>query len=290
LALPAKKLFLSLYLKENTYMIKKYASIVVLLSLAFGTIAQSLESTKKTARPDIPGTFVMELGLNRLTEQPSGLKYGFWGSRTLNVYYQYDMRIGKSKFSFHPGVGFGMERLKLINFKQTYTFPAPSNKDTTITIPNPTLIYDAQGNTTFVNAARYIYDGDTLGQINWSGSYETKKSMLVMNFIDVPVEFRFSTNPDDPARSFKIGIGGRVGYLINAHTKIRYSEDGNIKKLKTHQDFNLNRFRYGAFLKVYMGNFSFFGYYNFNPLFETDKGPAKTKAQSYTIGISLSSF
>jgi hypothetical protein len=38
-------------------------------------------------------------------DKPNELKYGLWGSRTLNLYYQYDMRIGKSKFSFHPGVG-----------------------------------------------------------------------------------------------------------------------------------------------------------------------------------------
>jgi hypothetical protein len=111
-----------------------------------------------------------------------------------------------------------------------------------------------------------------------------------MNFIDIPVELRFSTNPDDPARSFKIGVGGRVGYLINAHTKIRYREDGDIKKLKNHQDFNLTRLRYSAFVKMYFGNFSLFAVYNLNPMFKSDKGPNQTKAQSYTIGISLASF
>src|SRR5688500_14597346 len=94
-------------------MIKKYASVALLLLLGYGAVAQSTETPKKSGRPDIPGTFVLELGLNRLTERPNKLKYGFWGSRTLNVYYQYDMRIAKSKFSFHPGIGFGMERFKL---------------------------------------------------------------------------------------------------------------------------------------------------------------------------------
>lgn len=258
-------------------MIKKYASIAILVTLAYGAIAQTTEpATKKTARPDIPGTFTLELGVNRMTEQADKLKHGLWGSRTLNVYYQYDMQIAKSKFSFHPGIGFGMERFKLLSASLGKT--------------NPTLTYDANGNTIFVPSANYIYDGDTLGQIDLSGSYRTKKSMLAMNFIDIPVELRFSTNPDDPARSFKIGVGGRVGYLINAHTKIRYREDGEIKKLKDQQDFNLSRFRYGVFMKVYIGNFNFFGYYNLNPLFESNKGPAQTKAQIYTIGISLSSF
>jgi hypothetical protein len=196
-------------------MIKKYASIAILLTLAYGAIAQSTETTKKTTRPDIPGTFVLELGLNRLTEKPNNLKYGFWGSRSLNVYYQYDMRIAKSKFSFHPGIGFSMERFKLIRSEGFFS-------NDTVSYSNPTLGYDANGNTAFIPAANYIYDADTLGQIDWSGSYRTKKSMLAMNFIEVPVEIRFSTNPDDPARSFKVGVGGRIGYLINAHTKFRY--------------------------------------------------------------------
>ncbi len=264
-------------------MIKNLASFALLLSLSIGAVAQSTETTTKTARPDIPGTFVMELGVNRLIDKPNELKYGLWGSRTLNVYYQYDMRILKSRLSFHPGIGFGMERFKLMQSKQYFA-------NDTVTYTSPTLGYDIDGNTTFFPAANVIYPDDTLGSINWSSSYRTKKSMMVMNYIDIPLELRFSTRPDDPARSFKVGIGGRVGYLINAHTKIRYREDGEIKKLKDQQDFNLNRFRYSAFLKVYIGNFSFFTYYNLNTMFQDEKGPGKTQAQSYTVGISLSSF
>jgi hypothetical protein len=268
-------------------MIRKLASLALFLTLTYSAIAQSTE-TRKTKRPDIPGNFALELGLNRLTEKPMGLKYGLWGSRTLNVYYQYEMRILKSKFSFHPGIGFGMERFKLQSYK--HPFLTSDGRDTTRTINNPTLIYDALGNSTFVDAPHYIYDGDTLGQINYSGSYSTKKSMLTLNYIDVPVEFRWSSNPDDPARSLKIAVGGRVGYLINSHTKLRYREDGDIKKIKNHDDFHLNKFRYGVSMKVYFGNFSLFGYYNLNPLFKEGKGPGQTEAQSYTIGFALSSF
>ena len=114
--------------------------------------------------------------------------------------------------------------------------------------------------------------------------------MLAMNYLDVPMEVRFNSNPDDPARSFKVAIGGRVGYLIKAHTKIKYKEDGDLKKVKNHQDFNLSKVRYSAYLRIYMGNFNIFGYYNLNPMFEDKKGPGLTKAQSFTVGISLASF
>jgi hypothetical protein len=266
-------------------MIKKIASIAFLIAISAAVMAQSAEKTKKYGRPDIPGTFLMDFGFNRMTLKPNDLKYGFWGSRTLNVYYQYDKRLGKSKFSIHPGIGFGMEKFKLI--KSHYTV----GTDTIIhQHVSPTLIYDDAGNTTFMSAARVIYDGDTLTGPDLSASYRTKKSMLALNYLDIPVEIRFSVHPDDPARSVKFAIGGRVGYLLNAHTKIKYKEDGNWKKTKDTQHFNLSPFRYSVYARVYLGNFNIFWYYNLNPLFKSGKGPDQTQTQTYTIGVSLASF
>lgn len=280
MALPTKKLFLGLISGKIPSMIKKLAAIALLFT-SLGAFAQSESSSgNKSRRPDIPGTFSLELGVNRLLDKPNELKYGFWGSRTLNTIWQYDMRIGQSKFSFHPGLGLGMERFKLLK----------SQVNDSVYYANPTLAYDASGNTTFLPSANVIYDKDTLGQIDWSSSFGLKKSMVAMTYVDIPLELRFSTLPDDPARSFKIAIGGRVGYLLNAHTKIKYKEDGDMKKLKNAQFYNLNRLRYSAYLKIYLGNFGFFGYYNISPLFEDGKGPMQTKAQSYTVGITLGSF
>jgi hypothetical protein len=264
-------------------MTSKFASLIILLLLTTAAFGQNTEPTKKTKRPDIPGTFVVELGVNRLTSKPNDLKYGLWGSRTANVYYQYDMRILKSKFSFHPGIGLSMERFKLMSYNQYYT-------NDTVRLNNPTLIFDNVGNSRFADFGHVLYDGDTLGQINWSNSMSTKKSMLTMTYLDVPLELRFSTKPEDPARSFKIAIGGRVGYLLNASTKVRYKENGDIKKLQNHQDFNLTRLRYGAHMKVFFGNFALFGYYNLTPLFKANKGPAGTDTQTYTVGFALHSF
>lgn len=275
MALPTKNLFLGLFIRKNYGMIQKFPFILLLSVLSLTVQAQTTETPKKTGRPDIPGTFLVDLGINRTTESIGNLKYGFWGSRTINVYYLYDMRIGKSKFSFHPGIGLGMERFKL---------------NSAGSLQNPTLAFDAEGNTRFASAAAVIYDADSLGQINWSSSYSTKKSMMILNYLDIPLELRFSLKPEDPSRSFKIGIGGRVGYLLSSGTKIKYKENGELKKLKNNQDFNLSPIRYSASLRIYFGNFNLFGYYNLNPLFEKDKGPFATEAGTYTIGISLISF
>jgi hypothetical protein len=264
-------------------MTSKFASLIVLLFFTTVAFAQNTEPAKKTKRPDIPGTFVVELGVNRLTSKPNEVKYGLWGSRTANVYYQYDMRIMNSKFSFHPGIGLSMERFKFMSYNQYYS-------NDTVRLDNPTLIFDNAGNTRFQDFGHVLYDGDTLGQPNWASTLTTKKSMLVTNYIDVPLELRFSTKPDDPARSFKIAIGARIGYLLNTSTKIKYKENGDLKKLQNHNDYNLTRFRYGAQMKVFIGNFALFGYYNLTPLFKENKGPAATDTQTWTAGIALHSF
>ncbi|GIV36729.1 MAG: hypothetical protein KatS3mg032_1108 [Cyclobacteriaceae bacterium] len=231
------------------------------------------ESTP-VGRPDIPGTFMVEYGFNRLTTPPQDLKYGFWGSRTLNLYYQYDRRLGQSKFSVHPGVGFGLERFKLISFNQT--FP-----DTVIRITGATLIRQAGGNTRLVNSGQVLFNDTTRA---------ASKSMFIVNYIDLPVEFRFTANPNDPDKSFKAALGGRAGVLLNAHTKLKYKEDGETKKLKNRQDFNLSQIRYSAFARIGVGNIYLSFYYNFNSLFKEGRGPGNAGTSSYTITLSLASF
>lgn len=205
--------------------------------------------------PDLPGSFVLEFGFNQTLDAPDTFDIGFWGSRFVNVFYQFDKRIGNSKFSIHPGLGFSLERFKL---KNNYTLS--STASSTELVP-----------------ASDFYPG-------------IKKSMLVTNYFEVPVEIRFSTRPDDPSRSFRISAGGRIGYLFDSFTKIKYSEDGEVRKVKDKQNFNLTRIRYGAFFKVGAGNLGLIAYYNLTPLFEEEEGPEMTEMSTFSIGLSLSSF
>ena len=111
--------------------------------------------------------------------------------------------------------------------------------------------------------------------------------MLVMNYLDIPLELRFNLNPDDLARTFWVAIGGRAGWLFNAHSKIKYVSNGDKIVLKERQRFGLNKFRYGPTLRIGIGNFNFFGFYNMSPLFEKGKGPSQTEMTNWTVGISL---
>ena len=254
-------------------MMKKIALLCFLVASLTSSFAQETTPKKTSSRPDIPGTFVLEIGLNRALGAPNQFKQGFWGSRALNIYYQYEIRILKSRFSLVPGIGFSLERWKF--------------KDGRI------LGYNADS----VGTELRLWAPSRLG---YTGG--VRKSQLVTNYFEIPVELCYRTRPDDPARSFKIAIGGRIGYLFDSFSKVKYKEDGQTKHLKDKQDYELSKIRYGLTARIGVGNVSLFGYYNLNPLFESGKGPwnvsgsgstevkARKDYSTMTIGISLASF
>ncbi len=93
----------------------KFAALVILSGISFTALSQNEVPKKISARPDIPGTFALELGFNFDLSAPDNFSLGFYGSRTVNVYYQYDFRILNSSFSFVPGIGLSLERFKFTN-------------------------------------------------------------------------------------------------------------------------------------------------------------------------------
>jgi hypothetical protein len=230
--------------------------LLLLITLGGAAFAQgNPEVTQKKGRPNIPGTFQVDLGFNFPTEK-AGFNTSFLGSSTVNVYYFYDKRLGKSRFSVHPGIGLGLERYKFNNDK---TLGYNAGMDTVYMIPS------------------------TLSNL--------RKSKLITNYIDIPLEIRFSTRPDDPNRSFKVSLGFKFGVLYDSFTKQKYSEDGETKKVKDKQNFNLYPVRYGPYLRIGGGNLSVYAYYSLSPLFRPNVGPSTTEdINNVTFGISLSAF
>ncbi len=235
----------------------------VLLIVLIGNAVLAQEEAKKS-KLDIPGTLLIDLGFNFFNNAPASMDTKFFGSKTLNLYYQYDINIGDSKFSFHPGIGVGIDKY---HFDQdiTITHLRDTNED-------------------------YITSIDTLANI-FPNATGFDKSKLAATYLDIPVEFRFYTNPDNKSKSFKVGIGGRIGLRLNSHTKIKYTEDGNTIKLKNHQNFDMNTIRYGSTVRVGIGWFNLFYYHNFSDLFKSDKGPAAgTAITNYTVGLTIAGF
>ena len=237
----------------------KLNAILLNLFLLVGIVASAQDAQKpKVYRPDIPGNFLIDIGFNGVTDPPKNFTPGWFGSRTVNLYYYYPIRFGKSKFSFTPGIGLGLERFK---FKKAY-FVADTLRDGD---------YELVAN---VRKDSIIYKG-------------LKKSFLGQQYLDVPLEFRFSANPDDMARTFWVAIGGRVGYLFNPYTKLKGKEDGERYVYKNKRNHGQSELRYGPSLRVGIGNFNWFGFYNLSPLFAKNKGPENTTMTTFTVGISI---
>ena len=79
-------------------MVVRAVVLLVCLVSGFAGFAQETE-TKKSTRPDIPGNFLVELGLNLKNGiVPPNFQKGFWGSRTIKFYYQYPIRVRKSNY------------------------------------------------------------------------------------------------------------------------------------------------------------------------------------------------
>jgi hypothetical protein len=243
---------------------QKFACFILFLTISTAALSQTTDTQpKKTGRPDIPGTFVLEVGINKMLNPPSNFSLGFWGSRTLNIYYQYDIRILKSRFAVVPGIGLSLERFKFNNYR--------------------TLAYDAD------DSLKLVLPGELVPALP-----TMRKSQLITNYVEIPVELKYSSKPEDPSRTFKASIGGRIGFLYDGFTKIKFEDNNEIIKQKDKQDWNLTKFRYGVFAKIGIGNFSVFTNYNLSNLFEEGKGPGQQGTvqdfNTMTVGISLSSF
>lgn len=218
---------------------------------------------EKAGRPDIPGDLMIEFGFNWAKEAVSGYGFKTMGSRTFNAYYLYDMNLGESAFSFHPGIGIGTEKYKFDE--------------------NITLGYgpDSLGNT----VVQFVQ----LDSIYGVGT-NYKKSQLNANYFDIPIEIRWRSKKYDPKGSLKITVGGKIGFLMDSKTKVKYAESGENKISKQKERYELYGIRYGVYGKLGFGGFSAFCYYGLSDLFQKDKGPMATTMYPITFGLSLALF
>ncbi|HMP99765.1 MAG TPA: hypothetical protein PKC24_08285, partial [Cyclobacteriaceae bacterium] len=83
--------------------------------------------------------------------------------------------------------------------------------------------------------------------------------------------------------TFRMGLGGYVGYRIGSHTKLVYN-DGGREKEKENNSFYLNNLRYGARAQVGFRGTDFFFNYDLNELFVENRGP---KLNAFSFGITF---
>jgi hypothetical protein len=212
-------------------------------------------------RPDFPGDLLLDVGVSILNDRPGEMRQSIFRSRGVNIYYLYPIDLGDSKFSFHPGIGLGMDR---------YAFRDNNSLDTEIA---------TQGNVVNLVNAQDLFENQVI----------IRRSFLQTTYLDVPLEFRYYTGRE--RKGFFVAVGGLIGLRLDSKTRVLYEEAEENKVTKQKESFNLNPLRYGVITRLGIGGFNLFGFYNFAPIFRPDKGPEGTQNTNYfKVGLSFAIF
>lgn len=226
--------------------------------LASSIFAYSQDSNKPKQLEEDCKTWqglLIDVGFNQYQDAPKSLELNNWKSKGVNMYYYFGIPFGCSKFNLATGIGLGLD---------SYHF-----KDESV------RLFTSNDSLTIINS-----------QISGATGLDYQKSKLATNYVDIPLELRFQTG-ECMGKKFRIAVGGKVGVLFNAHTKTKYTNIGTDDKTKEklHQEFGLNKFRYGVTGRVGFGYVNLFGYYSLSDLFDSELGP---KATPFMLGLSFS--
>jgi hypothetical protein len=196
--------------------------------------------------------FLLDIGFNQLENIPAPLELNAWRSKGVNLYYYHRLKLIKNNLTLNPGFGLGLDNYSFSN--------------------------DVLVGTSSNGIFQYLIDSLRNRNI--------LKTKLSTNYLDFPLELRFKSSDNDRI-AFRVAIGAKIGVLFNAHSKIKYVEDGFARKSKTRDDFGLNQFRYGIIGRIGFSYFNMFGYYSLSKLFENGKGP---DVMPFMFGITFSNF
>jgi hypothetical protein len=235
---------------------KKILPLLSLLILSTTVMAQDTKPKKQkidlSNRPN--DHFMVQFGLANWTGLPDTInKQGF--SKSFNVYFMYDFPF-KTNPRLSIGIGPGISTDHIV-FNKTYI----GIKETT-----------------------------TLLQFkNVSDTNHYKKNKLATVYLEAPVEFRYSSHPEN-GTGFKWAVGLKVGTLLNAHTRnTKYeSKSGTAISAATMKESSkryFNKSRIAATARIGVGHISVFGSYALTPLIRDGAGPV---VKPYTIGLTIS--
>ncbi|MEX2594707.1 MAG: porin family protein [Anditalea sp.] len=243
---------------------KRLTLILFTCLLSLNLVAQEREKPPKSGRPDVKGDLFLDFGFNVLDNRTEEMNTRLFSSRVANVYYQYPIEIGnKTGITFNPGIGLGMDKLA---FK----------RDSTL-VNNP----DLGPNSSELKGISALYGDDV----------EINVNTTAINYIDIPLEFRYHLDKNDYNKGFRFAIGGKIGFLYNAHTKVEFTDtNGLTQKIKIRQDYGLNPIRYGVYTRIGLPGFNLWSYYGLNKVFKEGQGSYGTEANQFNFGISVALF
>ncbi len=148
-----------------------------------------------------------------------------------------------------------------------------------------------------------LFVTDTIGNtvpVMFDESQSVQRNKLVLNYLEVPLEFRFRTKPNQKGNSVKVAVGFKGGYQFANHTKyigddylldqnnqVSFVDGENEIKVKRYRYSNLSSLQYGPTFRIGYGNINLEAYYGLGTIFQDGSGPEGSPLQ---IGISFNPF
>lgn len=125
-----------------------------------------------------------------------------------------------------------------------------------------------------------------------NGTNYYKKMKLATVYVEIPVELRYYSNPENPNKSWKFAVGLKGGILLKAYSKGKNYVDntggslyGNSYVVKEKNNAYFNSFDGRGSFRVGYGIFSLYTDFQITPVFKTNYGPP---VRNFTFGISIS--
>jgi len=233
---------------------------LLLIVFAFSTVFAAAAQEKKKMGGFVNRTgdhLMLQLTNDHWIGAPDSIKSRMKGlARGANVYVMLDQRFkGSPKWSVAFGLGVGTSNMYF--------------KNMTVDLKSKT---------------------NTLPFRNVDSVDHFKKYKITTAFLELPVELRYTFDPENESKSIKAAIGFKVGTVLNVHTKGKTLLDKNGATVnsytakETAKGF-FNGTRLAATARVGYGNFSIFASYQLNNILKDGVGP---DMKLFQIGLNLS--
>lgn len=178
-----------------------------------------------------------------------------WFSRGINIYFNWDFRIKGSRVSFAPGIGYSCSNI----------------------YSRDKMVQDSAGPIHFEPLPTYV--GDT----------STKINKLCLQYLEVPLELRFRTDPDKFNNCWKVAIGFKGGVRVDAHTKTRMDfPDGEKQVFVVRRWSDFDQWDAGPTLRVGYSFFNITATYGVINVFKPVLN--NPSAHAFSLGISFTAL
>jgi len=118
--------------------------------------------------------------------------------------------------------------------------------------------------------------------------YDSKqKSKLSSMYLSLPLLVEFQVPVKNYGNRIYLAGGVVASKRLNTHTKVKYRENGKKEKLKVPDDFYMHDIRFSGMLRLGYRWINLYASYDFQPLFQKDRGP---ELYPFSFGLALISF